>query len=113
MPRLQGSVGRLVQASMPRCRFCFDDVFIRGFQRTNGTEVAKASVRYLDRCMEGGVGFFYLEGHGVPAESQQKMHQLAKEFFSLPAASKDCLVSVASDRCDMLMLLMRLACRRR
>ena len=28
----------------------------------------------------------------MPAESQQKMHQLAKEFFSLPAASKDCLL---------------------
>ena len=37
----------------------------------------------------GSVGFFYLEGHGVPAESQQQMHHLAKEFFTLPAASKD------------------------
>ncbi|CAE7265617.1 2ODD33 [Symbiodinium necroappetens] len=50
---------------------------------------AAAAQSLDDACR--GVGFFYLEGHGVPAESQQKMHQLAKEFFSLPAASKEAI----------------------
>eukprot|EP00439_Symbiodinium_sp_Y106_P087182 s419_g41.t1 len=55
------------------------------------SERRAAAAQSLDDACRG-VGFFYLEGHGVPAESQQKMHQLAKEFFSLPAASKDCLL---------------------
>ena len=46
-------------------------------------------LRDMEPALQGDVGFFYLEGHGVPAESPQQMHGLAKEFFSLPAASKE------------------------
>ena len=39
----------------------------------------------------GGTGFFYLEGHGVPSQEVQHLHELAKEFFALPMSEKDTL----------------------
>jgi isopenicillin N synthase-like dioxygenase len=33
-------------------------------------------------------GFFYVIGHGVPAELQQRLHELSREFFALPAEEK-------------------------
>ena len=34
----------------------------------------------------------------MPAESQQQMHHLAKEFFTLPAASKDRIIFLGGEQ---------------
>ncbi|CAK8985645.1 Probable 2-oxoglutarate-dependent dioxygenase At3g50210 [Durusdinium trenchii] len=47
-----------------------------------------------DAC--SSVGFFYLEGHGVPTQEIQQLHRLAKRFFALPESVKDGLESTES-----------------
>lgn len=37
----------------------------------------------------GSVGFFYLEGHGIPRAEVQQLHRLARDFFAQPQGLKD------------------------
>lgn len=40
--------------------------------------------------LSGSVGFFYVEGHGIETEEVDRLHSLAKQFFSLPGSVKEC-----------------------
>lgn len=42
------------------------------------------------------VGFFYLTGHGVPAELVRRLLQAARRLFALPQADKDAVAMVRS-----------------
>jgi isopenicillin N synthase-like dioxygenase len=42
------------------------------------------------------VGFFYLEGHGVPTQLVHRMLATARRFFALPQAAKDAIAMVRS-----------------
>ena len=51
-------------------------------------ELKKAVAETLhDACKN--VGFFYLIGHGVDTAQSKKVHDLAKQFFSLPVEAKE------------------------
>lgn len=42
------------------------------------------------------VGFFYLTGHGVPADLVDRVLDAARRFFRLPQADKDAVAMVRS-----------------
>jgi isopenicillin N synthase-like dioxygenase len=46
----------------------------------------KAAERIGEACRESG--FFYVVGHGVNEELQERLHTLSREFFALPVAEK-------------------------
>lgn len=52
-----------------------------------GSEAA-AQFREALRAATHDVGFFYLTGHGVPAELEARLLSAARAFFALPEASK-------------------------
>ncbi|OZM71635.1 oxidoreductase [Amycolatopsis antarctica] len=62
--------------------------------RAGGAERA-AFVREL-RAAAGGVGFFYLRGHGVPERVTRRIADLAAEFFRLPLEQRLAIENVHS-----------------
>eukprot|EP00930_Biecheleria_cincta_P049608 TRINITY_DN34809_c0_g1_i1.p1 TRINITY_DN34809_c0_g1~~TRINITY_DN34809_c0_g1_i1.p1 ORF type:complete len:360 (-),score=44.78 TRINITY_DN34809_c0_g1_i1:411-1490(-) len=55
-----------------------------------GAGCRQAAAADLDRaCRE--VGFFYLEGHGVPEEEIRQLHSQARDFFALPQTQKEAI----------------------
>ena len=57
--------------------------FVKG-EDSQLMEVAAAQIR--DACTNHG--FFYVKGHGVSEELQNKLDQLSRTFFSLPEVDK-------------------------
>lgn len=55
-----------------------------------------ADLRERLRAAAHDVGFFYLTGHGVPAELSGEMLRAARRFFALPQADKDAIAMVRS-----------------
>jgi isopenicillin N synthase-like dioxygenase len=56
--------------------------------RLNRLEKKRQVSAALDHACRN-VGFFYVTGHGVAQELLDKVHQLAREFFSLPSEKKE------------------------
>ncbi|HTN55701.1 MAG TPA: 2-oxoglutarate and iron-dependent oxygenase domain-containing protein [Microbacterium sp.] len=42
------------------------------------------------------VGFFYLTGTGIPAQLEQRLHRVARDFFALPEADKLAIENINS-----------------
>ncbi|NLA08700.1 MAG: isopenicillin N synthase family oxygenase, partial [Microbacteriaceae bacterium] len=57
-----------------------------------------AARRFRDalRAATHEVGFFYLTGHGVPAQLQRRLLEAARAFFALPEAAKLAIENVKS-----------------
>ncbi len=55
-----------------------------------------ADLRERLRAAAHDVGFFYLTGHGVPAQLSGEMLRAARRFFALPQADKDAIAMVRS-----------------
>lgn len=55
-----------------------------------------ADLRERLRTAAHDVGFFYLTGHGVPAQLSGEMLRAARRFFALPQADKDAIAMVRS-----------------
>ncbi|CAJ1448676.1 unnamed protein product [Effrenium voratum] len=54
-----------------------------------GSKASREEVaRKLDEVCSS-VGFFYLEGHGIPRAEVQQLHRLARDFFAQPQGLKD------------------------
>jgi len=55
-----------------------------------------AAFRVQLRAAAHDVGFFYLTGHGIPAQVQADLFAVAREFFALPQADKDAVAMLGS-----------------
>ncbi|CAJ1420817.1 unnamed protein product [Effrenium voratum] len=63
---------------------------IAPFLEGGSYESRLAVAKQLDAaCVD--LGCFYLEGHGVPESQVRRLHGVAKEFFTLPASSKEAI----------------------
>ncbi|WP_020468040.1 isopenicillin N synthase family dioxygenase [Zavarzinella formosa] len=54
---------------------------------SEGTGMAAVAAKLDAACRQSG--FFYVTGHGVDTELQRRLHDLSREFFSLPVEVKD------------------------
>jgi isopenicillin N synthase-like dioxygenase len=54
--------------------------------RTGGVEKQRTATKINAACRQ--IGFFYAVGHGVDVSLQQRLHDLAREFFARPTAEK-------------------------
>jgi isopenicillin N synthase-like dioxygenase len=61
---------------------------ILDFSRLGGTDADADAFREELREATHDYGFFYLPGHGVPAELEQRLHETVRAFFALPDEDK-------------------------
>ncbi|MFD5225192.1 isopenicillin N synthase family dioxygenase [Microbacterium sp. NPDC058342] len=64
--------------------------------RLDAGDEAAARFRADLRAATHDVGFFYLTGTGIPAELEQRLHRVAREFFVLPEQEKLAIENVHS-----------------
>lgn len=66
------------------------------FSRLTAGPVEAAAFRRELRDATHEFGFFYLTGHGIPAELEQRLHAAARAFFALPDNDKLAIENVRS-----------------
>jgi isopenicillin N synthase-like dioxygenase len=62
----------------------------------DGTDIAGVAAQIDTACRD--TGFFYVVGHGVPAELQQRLDRVAREFFALDDVEKSAIAMANGGR---------------